>query len=276
MSDRLIDYLDTHKYSGTIYPVNPNHDEVHGRTCYESVLDVPEVPSHAYILIPAKFVETVLHECGEAGVNYVLVGSSGFSEPGHKNREQTLGNLASDYDMRVLGPNCEGIIDTSHDLALSFSSVCKLDLKSGGLGIVSQSGSLDGALLQMAQREHIGLSKWASAGNETDMSLLDILEYYVESSDVDIAVAFIEGVGDGTRLRKIGRRALETDTPVLVIKAGDSDAGQEAASLHTGRISDTGETYDAAFGETGITQIQAESPRPQSWVASDNNDTTPE
>lgn len=257
MSGRLIDYLDKHEYGGTIYPVNPSHDEVHGRTCYDSVLDIPSSPSHAFILIPAKFVETVTRECGEAGVDYVMVGSSGFSEAGYKDREETIRELVSEYGMRVLGPNCEGVIDTGHNLALSFSSVCKLDLKPGGLGIVSQSGGLGGALLQMAQREHVGLSKWVSTGNETDLSLLDVLEYYVESPDVKIAVAFIEGVGDGQRLREIGRRALETDTPILVIKAGDSEAGQEATSSHTGRISDTGEIYDAAFEETGITRIDS-------------------
>jgi acyl-CoA synthetase (NDP forming) len=254
---RLIDYLDDHGYNGTIYPVNPSYETVHNRTCYDSVIDLPSSPTHAFILLPAELVEDVVRECGKAGTDYVLIGSSGFSEAGHEYREETIQELAIKFDMRVLGPNCLGIIDTGNDLALSFSSACRLDLKSGGLGIVSQSGSLAGALLQMAQREGVGLSKWMSTGNEVDMSLLDILEYYVESPSVEIAVAFIEGVSDGTRLRRIGRRALQTETPILAIKAGDSDAGQEAISSHTGRISDTSEIYDAAFDETGIIRINS-------------------
>jgi acyl-CoA synthetase (NDP forming) len=107
----------------------------------------------------------------------------------------------------------------------------------------------------MAHRENVGISKWVSTGNETDVSLLDILEYYVESPDIEVAVAFIEGISDGRHLREIGRRALETETPILVIKAGDSSAGQEAIASHTGRISDMGEIYDAAFNETGIIRL---------------------
>jgi acetyltransferase len=254
---RIIGYLNDHDYDGTIYPVNPSHDEIDGRTCYDSVLDLPSSPTHAFIVLPARLVEDVVRECGEAGTDYVLIGSSGFGEAGHGSREQTIRGIANEFSMRILGPNCLGIINMGHNTALSFSSSCRRDLLPGGLGIVSQSGSLAGALLQMSQREGVGLSKWMSTGNEVDITLLDILEYYVESPTVEIAVAFIEGVSDGTRLRNIGRRALETGTPIVAIKAGDSDAGQKAISSHTGRISDTTEMYDAAFDETGIVRVNS-------------------
>lgn len=257
LSGLLIGYLDDHGYGGTVYPVNPNHDEVHGRRCFDSVLDVPEPPEAAFVLVPAALNERVVEECGRAGVRFVMVGSSGFSEAGRDDRQESLADLAAEYDLSIVGPNCEGVINTQTDLALSFSSACKLELTPGELGIVSQSGGLGGAFLQMALRQGVGLNKWVSTGNEVDVSLLDVLEHYVEDPTVGTAVAFIEGVGDGRRLLEIGRRALETGTPILALKVGDSAVGQEATVSHTGRTSGPGAFYRAAFEETAITRLES-------------------
>ncbi|MFC7133248.1 MULTISPECIES: acetate--CoA ligase family protein [Salinibaculum] len=257
LGGRIIGYLDDNDYAGTVYPVNPKYDSLHGRECYGSILDIADPPTAAFVMLPAPLVIDAVRECGEAGVDYVIIGSSGFGETGRDDSEQELKAIADEYDMRILGPNSEGVINTPEQIALSFSSVCRLDLEADGLAVVSQSGGMGGAFLQIAAHAGVGTRKWVTTGNEADLSLLDILENYVEDPEVSFVVTLVEAVGDGRRLFEIGQRALETGTPILTLKIGDSDLGKQATQSHTGRMSDSGEVYEAALRETGIVQLNS-------------------
>jgi acyl-CoA synthetase (NDP forming) len=257
LGGRIIGYLDDHAYPGSVYPVNPKYDSLHGRDCYANITDIPEPPTAAYIMLPAPLVLEAVRECGVAGVDYVIIGSSGFGETGREDSEQELARLAGEHGMRVLGPNSEGVINALESVAFSFSSVCRLPLDAGGLGVVSQSGGMGGAFLQIAADAGVGTRKWATTGNEADLRLLDILENYVEDPEVSFVVSLVEAVGDGRRLFELGQRALETGTPVLMLKIGDSAVGKEATQSHTGRMSDSGAIYDAALRETGIVRLDS-------------------
>jgi acyl-CoA synthetase (NDP forming) len=257
LGGRIIGYLDDNGYTGTVFPVNPKYDSLHGRDCYGSILDIADAPDAAFVMLPAPLVVDAVRECGEAGVDYVIIGSSGFGETGRDDSEQELKDIADEHDMRILGPNSEGVINTAEQIAFSFSSVCRLPLETDGLAVVSQSGGMGGAFLQIAARNGVGTRKWVTTGNEADLSLLDILENYVEDPMVSFVVTLIEAVGDGRRLLEIGQRALETGTPILALKIGDSDLGKQATQSHTGRMSDSGEMYESALRETGIVQLDS-------------------
>jgi acetyl coenzyme A synthetase (ADP forming)-like protein len=247
----LVDY----GYEGLIYPINLKAKKLLGHQAYPSVLAVPEAIDLAIIVIPARFVAGVLEECGQKGVKGVIVITAGFREMGGEGikKEKELVDIVERYDMRMLGPNCLGIIDTICPLNASFARGMP---RRGDIAMMSQSGALLIAILDWALGEEVGFSRFVSLGNKADIDEIDLLQLWDEDPYSKVIVAYLEGINDGTRFMEIAQN-VTTETPIIAIKAGTSDAGARAVSSHTGTLAGSERAYDAAFKQAGITRADS-------------------
>ena len=237
-------------YSGKIYPVNPNADEIFGIKCYPSILDTPTDVELVIITIPAQFVCQALEESSKKNVRWAIVISAGFKETGIEGakRETQLVEVAKKYGIRILGPNCLGIIDTYCPFNASFSKTMP---SKGKIGFLSQSGALGTAILDRATANNIGFSKFVSLGNKADISENDLFSDWGEKDDTSVITAYLEGVKCGREFIKISSR-VSKKKPIIVMKSGNTDAGARAVSSHTGSLAGSARAYEATFKQTGI------------------------
>ncbi len=235
---------------GTIYPINPKADEILGLKTYPSVQDVPEPIDLAVVVIPYKFVPNALRECGEKGIPAVIVITAGFREAGVDGleREQELLDIAHEYGIRLIGPNCLGVIDTFTPLNASFSAGTP---PKGPMAFMSQSGALGTAILDWAQAGRLGLSKFVSLGNKADVSEIDLMKAWVEDENTKVILMYAEGLPKGEDFictaRDVTRRK-----PVVAIKSGVTQSGSRAVSSHTGSLAGSEQAYQAAFRQAGV------------------------
>jgi acetate---CoA ligase (ADP-forming) len=235
---------------GTIYPINPKADEILGLKAYPSVKDISEPIDLAVVVIPYMFVPGALRECGEKGIPAAIVITAGFREAGVEGleREQELLDIAKEYNMRLIGPNCLGVIDTFHPLNASFSAGTP---PQGPMAFMSQSGALGTAILDWAQAGRLGLSKFVSLGNKADVSEIDLLEEWVEDENTKVILMYSEGLPKGEDFictaRDVTRRK-----PVVAIKSGVTQSGSRAVSSHTGSLAGSEQAYQAAFRQAGV------------------------
>ncbi len=237
-------------YSGHLYPVNPKADEILGLKAYSSVLDIPDPVDLALIVIPYRFVPAVLEQCGQKGVPSVVVISAGFREAGREGleREMELIKTARKYDLRLIGPNCLGVIDTGTPLNATFAA----GMPPGGpIAFMSQSGALGTAVLDMAMAGRIGFSKFASLGNKADVSEIDLLEAWGDDPDSRVILIYVEGLPDGQRFIQVARKVTR-NKPVVAIKSGVTKSGSRAVSSHTGSLAGSEAAYKAAFRQAGV------------------------
>lgn len=253
-------FLKKHGYEGEVYPVNPKYDSIRGLKCYASVIDIPDDVDASLIVVPARFIPDVLKECGEKGIRYNVIIGSGFGEIGDEGKalEQDLLDIAAEYDIRIVGPNTLGVMGFNNNFTLCFSSI--LDerdelVPDGEVAFVSQSGAFAGMLFLITQRMGIGTKYWASTGNEIDLDALDMLDFMLDDPDVSMAFGYIESFTDGEMFKSVATKALERETPLLVMKVGQSDRGQEAVSSHTGKMAGDYEVYRSVFKEYGVIEI---------------------
>ncbi len=243
------------KYSGKVYPVNPKATEISGLKCYPDILSIPDIPDLAVVVVPARFVISVIEECGKKGTKAAVVISAGFKESGSegKQREQELVRISKRYGCRIIGPNCLGIIDTYSNLNVSFAPVMP---EKGNIAFISQSGALISAVLDWSRKQKIGFSRVISMGNMADVSESELIEACAVDDRTDVILFYVEGVKDGrefiNRVSKITRRK-----PVIAIKAGLTGSGSRAASSHTGSLAGMAEAYSAAFEKTGVLQVSS-------------------
>jgi acetyl coenzyme A synthetase (ADP forming)-like protein len=237
-------------YTGDLYPVNPKADEILGLKAYPSVLDIPNAVDLAVIVIPYKFVPAVLEQCGQKDVAAVVVISAGFREAGREGleRERELIEIADKYNMRLIGPNCLGVIDTGTPLNASFAAGMP---PSGPIAFMSQSGALGTAVLDIAMAGRIGFSKFVSLGNKADVSEIDLLEAWGATSDSRVILIYVEGVPDGQKFIQVARKVTR-HKPVVAIKSGVTASGSRAVSSHTGSLAGSEAAYKAAFRQAGI------------------------
>jgi acetyl coenzyme A synthetase (ADP forming)-like protein len=237
-------------YSGKLYPVNPKTDEILDLTAYPSVLDIPDPVDLAVIVIPYKFVPAVLEQCGQKGVPAVVVISAGFREAGREGleRERELIDIAKNYGIRLIGPNCLGVIDTATPLNASFAA----GMPPGGpIDFMSQSGALGTAVLDIAMAGRIGFSKFVSLGNKADVSEIDLLEAWGDDPDSNVILIYVEGVPDGQKFIEVARQVTR-HKPVVAIKSGVTASGSRAVSSHTGSLAGSEAAYKAAFRQAGV------------------------
>ncbi|MEM2936074.1 MAG: CoA-binding protein, partial [Candidatus Bathyarchaeia archaeon] len=243
------------KYPGKIFPVNPKADEILGLKCYPSVLNVEENVDLGVVAVPAEIVSEVAEEAGEKGVKGLIVISAGFKEVGSEGfeRERRLLDLCRRYNMRLVGPNCLGLINTFTPINASFAA--QMPLK-GGIAFASQSGALCTAVLDWAARERIGFSNLISLGNMADMDETDFMKLLAEDPNTKVILIYIEGIKEGKKFLEVAP-TVSRKKPVVILKSGVSDAGARAAASHTGSIAGSRIAYDAAFRRCGVLRVNS-------------------
>jgi acetyltransferase len=242
-------------YEGKVYAINPKGGEILGVKAYPSVKDVPGDIDLVVIVVPDRFVAGVLEECGEKGVNGAVVITAGFREMGGEGlqKERELVDIVQRHNMRMLGPNCLGVIDTICPLNTSFARGMP---NRGEIAMMSQSGALLMAIHDWAIGEGIGFSRFVSLGNKADIDETDLLKLWDDDPYSKVIVAYLEGISDGPEFMKIADH-VGRETPIVAIKAGTSDAGARAVSSHTGTLAGSERAYDAAFKQVGITRADS-------------------
>ncbi|MEA3377599.1 MAG: acetate--CoA ligase family protein [Chloroflexota bacterium] len=239
-------------YQGRLYPVNPKAEEILGLEAYASVLDIPDPVGLAVIVVPAKIVPHVLRECGEKDISAVVVITAGFREAGREGLEQEreLIAIAKEYDLRLIGPNCLGVIDTDTPLNATFAA----GMPPGGpINFMSQSGALGTAVLDLAMAGRVGFSKFVSLGNKADVSETDLLRAWGDDPDSRVILIYVEGVPDGQEFMDVARQVTR-NKPIVAIKSGVTKSGSRAVSSHTGSLAGSEQAYKAAFEQAGVTR----------------------
>ncbi|MGQ9475715.1 MAG: acetate--CoA ligase alpha subunit [Actinomycetota bacterium] len=241
-------------FPGKVYPVNPNHPTILGLSCYPGVADLPETPDLAVIIVPAPSVREVLEECGKRGVRAAVIITAGFKESGREGyrRELELRETARRHGIRVLGPNCLGLADTYTPLNATFATRSPLP---GNVAFMSQSGALCTAVLGWSQENHLGFSRFISLGNKMDVDESDVLEILEKDTNTSVIAAYLEGVNDGNRFLETAAR-VGRSKPVIVLKAGVTQAGARAVSSHTGTLAGSEKAYNAAFRRCGALRAE--------------------
>jgi len=235
-------------YPGNLYPINPTSDEIQGLTAYSSVADVPGEIDTAVITVPAAYALAVTEECGEKGVNNLIVITSGFSEVGQNDLEDALVQMAKQYGMRVLGPNVVGILSNAEKMNASFAAFLPFP---GKASIISQSGALLVAIIAATYTRGIGFNEMVSIGNMSDLQFSDLIEVMDHDAATSCISLYIESLNDGRRFIETCRKASK---PIIVLKAGTSARGAAAAASHTGSLAGIARVYEAAFEQAGVLQ----------------------
>ncbi|MDH3753311.1 MAG: GNAT family N-acetyltransferase [Acidimicrobiia bacterium] len=242
-------------FRGAVFPINPRARSVLGVRAYASVLDVPDTIDLAVIAVPAPVVPKVLDESGQAGAHAAVVVTAGFAESGvdGAGAEAELVRIARQHGMRLVGPNCIGIVNTDPDVRMD-ATFSPVDPVRGSVGFASQSGAMGIAALAEAHRLGIGISSFVSLGNKADVSGNDLLQYWESDPATTVAALYLESFGNPQKFGRIVRRFSRTK-PLVVMKSGRTDAGRRAASSHTAAMSSDDALAQALFSEAGIIRI---------------------
>jgi acetyltransferase len=242
-------------FEGVVYPINPRRESVHGIQAYASIADTPAPPDMAVVCTPADAIPEIIRSCGEAGVHAVVVLSAGFRETGEQGRalEQQVAAEAARFEgLRLLGPNCLGLIVPRLALNASFAGSMPRD---GNIAFISQSGALATAVIDWAREEGIGFSHVVSLGNMVDVDLGDLIDYLGQDAATRAVVLYVETV---TEARKFvsAARAFTLRRPIVAYKAGRFPASAQAAVSHTGALAGADAVYEAAFARAGIVRVE--------------------
>lgn len=251
----VLDNIIKYGYKGEVYPVNPKADEILGRTCYPRVTDIPGPLDLAVIVVPNRFVAGVMEDCGEKGVGATIVITAGFREAGAEGRqmEREVIAIAQEHNVRVVGPNCLGVIDTNSSLNASFAAGMP---DRGRISFMSQSGALCTGILDWAALNGVGFSSFVSLGNKGDLNETDFVEVWRDDPNTNVVMAYLEGVVDGDAFVEAAR-SLTKVKPFIVVKSGTTGAGSRAVSSHTGTLAGSDAAYDAAFKQSGILRARS-------------------
>ncbi len=248
----VMDNITRHGFTGRVYPINPRGGKIFDRPVFASILDVPDAIDLAIIIVPAPHVARVMDECGRQGVRGVIVITAGFKEIGGEGmkRERALTAIAKQYAMRMIGPNCIGIIDTVIPLNTSFTAGMP---KRGSIAFMTQSGALAQAVLDWAAGQGIGFSRFVSIGNKADCNENDFIQAWGDDPESNVILAYLEDIRDGAEFMMRAHRAgRDKHTPIIAIKSGVTEAGTRAISSHTGSLAGSEHAYDAAFKQCGV------------------------
>jgi acetyl coenzyme A synthetase (ADP forming)-like protein len=242
-------------FTGAVYPVNPHADSIHSVRAYPSVSDLPEAPELAIVVVPKEFVAPIVEECGEAGVRGLVVITAGFKEVGGAGveRERELLALVRRYGMRMVGPNCMGLLNLAPAISLNGTFAPSTPPR-GTIAFMSQSGAMGVTILDYAAEFGIGVSSFVSMGNKADVSSNDLLEYWREDPDVGVILMYLENFGNPRHFPLIARETTRKK-PVIAVKAGRSRAGARAATSHTGALAAVDVATDALFAQCGVIRM---------------------
>ncbi|MDO8473675.1 MAG: acetate--CoA ligase family protein [Dehalococcoidia bacterium] len=244
-----------HGFTGVVYPVNPNAPVVASVKAYPTVLDIPGEVDLAVVVVPGQFVNGVVEQCAKKGVKGVVVISAGFRETGPEGagREKELLSIARRNGIRIIGPNCMGVINTHSSVSMNatFSPVFP---PSGGVAFCTQSGALGLAILEYARSLNMGLSTFVSIGNRVDVSSNDLLEYWQDDPATRIILLYLESFGNPKKFAR-SARSVSLAKPVIVVKSGRTPAGSRAAASHTGALAATEVGAEALSRQAGVVRV---------------------
>lgn len=242
-------------FKGVVYPVNPNAEAVASVKAYPTITDIPGDIDLAIVIVPAELVQEAVEQCGRKGVRGIIVISSGFGETGTdgKKRQEQLLETVRSYGMRLVGPNCMGVINTAPDVTLNatFSGVFP---PSGRIAFATQSGALGLAILEYARSLNIGLSTFLSIGDRADVSSNDLMQYWQDDPETGIILLYLESFGNPKKFARIVRSVTRTK-PVIVVKGGRTPAGMRATASHTGALATAEVVSQAILNQVGVVRV---------------------
>ncbi|MEW8331478.1 MAG: bifunctional acetate--CoA ligase family protein/GNAT family N-acetyltransferase [Candidatus Thiodiazotropha sp.] len=241
-------------FKGEIYPINLKHDKVQGVKAYKSIEAVGKAVDLAVVATPAQTIPAIVQACGEHGVKAMIVLSAGFRETGATGRrlEEKTVELAKEYGIRFIGPNCLGLIRPDQGINITFGNN---NASAGNLALVSQSGAICTAILDWAEVNEVGFSTVISTGIGADLDFGDYLDYLVSDPRTDSILLYVEGIKNARRFMS-GLRAAARIKPVIVLKVGRHAAGAEASMSHTGALVGSDETFEAALSRSGVLRVE--------------------
>lgn len=242
-------------FQGPVYPVNPTATHIVSLPCFPSIEAVPGDVDLAVVAVPAKSVAEVVEACGRKGVGALVVVSSHFAEDGAEGAqlEKEVARLAHSYGMRMVGPNCFGVLNTDPEISMN-ATFARDTPTAGRLGFASQSGGLGIAILAEARKRGIGLSSFVSMGNKADVSGNDLLSFWGEDDDTAVALLYLESFGNPRKFARLARQFSESK-PIVAVKGGRTAVGSRAASSHTAAMASSDEAVAALFRRTGVIRV---------------------
>jgi acetate---CoA ligase (ADP-forming) len=255
LSGRPFRFFREYGYAGNVYPVNPKYPEIAGVSCFAKLSDIPGELDLAVITLPATAVPEALAECGAKGVQAAAIISSGFAEVGGEGvrLQEELQRIASENGIAVCGPNCSGFVYFPERVTATFSVGLDSGFpESGPAAFISQSGALSSYILGAAKERGLAFRYWITTGNECVLSFTDYLQYVLEDPEVRLVLGYLEDARDGQAFQAAARRALALDKPLIILKAGRSEAGAKASVSHTGSLAGADEVYQAVFSQNGV------------------------
>ncbi|UCF78877.1 MAG: acetate--CoA ligase family protein [Candidatus Eiseniibacteriota bacterium] len=244
----IIDY----EFNGMVFPINPKAEFIHSIKTYPSIVDVPDQVDLAIVVVPKEHVLEVVEDCGKMGVKGLVVISAGFREVGGEGvkREEQLVQIVRKYGMRLVGPNCMGILSGFPDVRLNATFAPGQPL-SGSTAFMSQSGALGIAIFNLTKQLHIGFSCFASVGNKADVSGNDLLHYWAEDENTEVIAMYLESFGAPRVFTELAKKTSKRK-PIVVVKSGRTEAGSKAASSHTGAMAAPDVAIGALLRQTGV------------------------
>ncbi|UCF62700.1 MAG: acetate--CoA ligase family protein [bacterium] len=243
-------------YRGTIYPVNPQTTEINGIHCYPSVENLPEIPDLAIILVRKELAIEATESCAKKGIKHLVMITAGFREIGGEGikREKQLLKLIRKYKIRLIGPNCMGIINTDPAICMN-ASFSPTEPYQGNVAFISQSGALGVAVLEMSKLLHLGFSVFVSEGNKADLVDHHFLQFLDGHEPTKVITLYLESIEESDLFRQIAQK-LAKKKPIIALKAGSSSSGASAAASHTGALASSDLATEALFEQAGIIRTQ--------------------
>lgn len=253
---QILHNLLNYGFQGAVYPVNPKAATVHSIRAYPSIADVPETVDLAMLVVPAQYVKGIAEECAAAGVKGIVIITAGFKEVGGKGveREAELVAQLENTGIRVVGPNCMGVMNTDPAVSLNATFAPSMP-QAGPVAFLSQSGAMGVSILDHAQSLGIGISQFVSVGNKMDVSGNDMLEYWMDDPATGSILMYLEGIANAARFVTLGQK-ITRKKPLFVVKSGRTGAGARAASSHTGALAQTDLITDSILKQAGAIRAQ--------------------
>lgn len=247
--------LTQYGYQGGVYPVNPKANAILGMRCYPDVMSVPDPVDLAVVVLPAESVPVTLEMCGKRGIRAVTIISGGFKEVGEEGKllEERCLQIARQHDMRLVGPNCVGTMDMHSGLNTTFIAGVP---DRGAIAFLSQSGAVCGGIVDYVRGKQVGFSNFVSLGNEADITETDMIEYLADDPNTRVITAYVEMIRDGRRFLEVASK-VSKQKPIVILKAGRTNAGARAVSSHTGSIAGAYTAYQAAFKQAGVIEVES-------------------
>jgi len=241
-------------FKGDVYPVNPNREEIQGLKCYPDISAIPGTVDLAILAIASTAVATAVKACGEKGVKVIVLFSAGFSEIGEAGdaMQVEVDAIARSYGIRILGPNCLGLYNGDNGNCPTFTSGLEGGFpRAGRVGLITQSGAYGTHLLTMSKSRRLGVTKWISTGNESDVTVAECLEYMIDSDSVDVVGCYMEGVKNPEILIRALKKARAAGKAVTIMKVGVSEVGSEAVQSHTASLTGSDASFQALIDQYG-------------------------